>query len=142
MTRAAKTPVRKVRPAPLDVDVLCATEEHAENLTRALASALLNGSRARTAVHVLAAGDDIARAHALIAEHAPGAELIRRELSHYPHFAASIRECESPLYARAIFDKAQEFAKHGKVRPAEMDALQVLVDERIQKLNRGNRVTK
>lgn len=128
---------RLVRPEPLDVDVLCQREEHAQDLVRALSSALITAAlTTKTAVHIRAAGDDVARAHELVRTHAQAAEIIRREPSHYPHFAVSIRDAESALIARAIYAKATEFHRHGRVRPGELEQLHKLTEETVEKFHR------
>lgn len=132
--------IRTVRPEPLDADILCTTEEHAQNLIRALSSALITAAlTTKTAVHVRAAGDDIAQVHSLVRELAPGAEIIRREPSHYPHLAVSIREAKSAPIARAIYAKAAEYQRFGKVRPGELEQLHKLTEETVQKFHRRSK---
>lgn len=129
---------KKTRPEPLDVDVLCRSESDAQALLAALATQRLNGARVTaTAVHVRAAGEDIARVQDLVRAHAPEAEMIRRELSRYPSHAACIREAESGPIVKGLLAKASEDARFGRVRPNELEALRVLGAEQMAKIERA-----
>lgn len=133
-----KCAARTTRPEPLDVDVLCVTQEHAFALLRALSAERINAAAVTAlAVHVRAAGEDITRAHSAIAAHAPAAEIIRREQSLYPHHANGIREAKSGPIVDALVRQAERDAKFGKVRPNELDALRVLAAEQTKKITRA-----